>query len=205
MAEQSNGNKYGLGNKLSHRHEAIIQWMIHNPDRPLQECAAYFGVGATWLSCIIHSDAFQERLAQQQEKVFSETTLHLKKKLEATAHVGVEKLGQYIAESSDPKFVAEATDKILHRLGYAPSQGARSHAGPTNIQNNTVVMADPAQLAQARELMARAQALRLAPTADAGESGESSGASLSPPLGVPKEPQSTRGTEDELRGSSDES
>ena len=65
----------------------------------------------------------------------------------------MEKLTEHLEKTEDPEFILSATDKILHRMGYAP-QSSRNPAGgpaPTNQQNNFFLTAG--DLEAARELM----------------------------------------------------
>ena len=145
--------------KVSHRHEAIINWLCANPDRPLRDCAAYFGVRPQWMSILLNSDAFRARLNERQDALFSATVAEIRGKLEGITHQALDRLSDSVENTSDPKYILETADKMLHRLGYAPRGPGNHTPGQTNIQQN-VYMADPAQLAQARELMEKAREVR---------------------------------------------
>ena len=56
--------------KMSARHEAILQFMIANPTMKMSKVAAHFGVTGAWLSTIIWSDAFQNQLARRHDELF---------------------------------------------------------------------------------------------------------------------------------------
>lgn len=143
---------------LSIRHEAIMDYLIIFPERSKKECAEYFGVSPTWLSQIIHSDAFQARLRDRQDTKFSTLVLTLKEKMEAAGHRSVEKLAEAL-EAADPdiaedrKFIASATDKVLARLGYGTSRNVQPPTAPPNMQQNNFYAVDRETLAQARSLM----------------------------------------------------
>lgn len=149
--------------RISHRHEAIINWLITYPDRSLRDCSAYFGVSQSWLSVVIHSDIFQEKLRQRQEEVFSATVQNIRTKLEGVAHVALDRLGEMVDSSSDADFILDAADRALHRLGYAP-QPKHAQAAVQNTQVNINVV-DSSTLAEARSLMERARTIRIAPQA----------------------------------------
>ena len=129
---------------LSHTHEAVMNWMLLNPDRSLRECADHFGYTQSWLSTLIHSDIFQARLAERQEGIRARIADSIPQKMRMAADIGVEKLATALEKSEDPEFILDATDKLLHRLGYAP---ARSSAPPIGqgqqggVQNNFFVSA----------------------------------------------------------------
>ncbi len=142
---------------LSIRHEAIMDYLIIFPERSKKECADYFGVTPTWLSQIIHSDAFQARLRERQDTKFSTLVLTLKEKMEAAGHRSVEKLAEALEaanpeEPEDRKFIASATDKVLARLGYGTARSVQSPTAQTNVQQNFYAV-DQKVLAQARSLM----------------------------------------------------
>jgi hypothetical protein len=142
--------------KVSIKHDAIMDYLLVNPTAPLKTVAYEFGVTQAWLSTIIHSDAFQIQLATKKNELFNGTVLPLREKVVGLAHAAVEKLGEKLERSEDPAFVLESTDKILHRLGWAPQRVA---AG-TNIQQNNFYTADKETLARARNLMNAAQEKR---------------------------------------------
>jgi len=136
--------------QLSIRHEAIMEWLIANPQKKLRECAATFGVSQAWLSCIVHSQAFQSRYRELVEENLDARVLPLREKLTGVAALGVQKLGVMIEASTDPDFIAGATDKMLHRLGYAPKTQAQSAPGAGPVQLNVFNSVSPELLEQAR-------------------------------------------------------
>lgn len=140
--------------KVSVRHEAIMEYMLINPAAPLREVAQHFDVTQAWLSTIIHSDAFQAKLAEKKGDLFSATIVPLREKILGVAHMGVEKLGEAMEHASpisDKDFIADTTDNILKNLGYTP-KSAPAGALPMNQQNNYYVV-DSNTLAQARARM----------------------------------------------------
>ena len=144
--------------RVSVKHEAIMEYMLVNPAAPLREVAAHFGVTQAWLSTIIHSDAFQAKLSEKKDDLFSATIVPLREKMLGLAHMGVEKLGdamEHASPISDKDFIADTTDNILKNLGYSP-KSAPAGAMPMNQQNNYYVV-DSNTLAQARARMGQGQ------------------------------------------------
>lgn len=135
---------------ISHKHQAIADWLIANPEKTQGECAAAFGITQAWLSIVINSDIFQDYLQQRYAEVATPVVFSLREKLLGVAHRAVEKLGTAVDNSQDPEFILAAADRALHRLGYAPAKG------PTvAVQNNIAVNAptlavDAATLSAAR-------------------------------------------------------
>src|SRR5687768_285659 len=145
--------------RVSFTHEAFANWLIESPHRSLRDAAEYFNYTQAWLSQILHSDAFQEVLRKKQAIVSAVIIADLPGKLRGVADVALSKLSEKIEKSEDPDFLLDATDKLLHRMGYAPSSAR--NPGAITIQNNTVnqTIAVPQEaLATARNaLLAKAQ------------------------------------------------
>lgn len=135
---------------LSNRHEAILEALIAHPHRTHGDIARMLGYTDAWFSIIIHSDVFQARYRERMAGVYDETQAGIREKLEAVAHCALDKLGNVVATTQDEKLVADIADKTLHRLGFAPNKGP---AAPVFNQQNNFFPVEPAQLAQARQLM----------------------------------------------------
>lgn len=138
---------------IRQKHEAIIDYMIANPDAKQGKIAQEFGFTQSWLSIVMNSDAFKSRLAEKNEEVFREIVIPLREKLEGVAHRAVEKLGEKVNDSQDAKFLLEAADKTLHRLGYAPNKGPDPGQSNTTIQQNNFYTVDSEALKAARDKM----------------------------------------------------
>ena len=141
--------------KLSTTHEMLMNWLVLNPEKSLRECADHFGYTQSWVSQIIHSDIFQHALAEKHEKIATRVAESIPAKLARAADIAIEKLTEHLEKTEDPEFILSASDKILHRMGFAP-QSARAPAGSPgaghlNQQNNFFIQAG--DLAAARELM----------------------------------------------------
>ena len=147
--------------KISFSHEAIINWLVLNPEKQLRDCAAYFGYTQAWLSTIIHSDIFQAKLRARQDEVFGEIVEGIPEKLRALADVSIEKLTQQVEQFDSPRLAMDACSLALKSLGY----GAPAPRGPVvqNVQNNFQVSAE--DLANIRQKML-AQSLGNTPNAD---------------------------------------
>ena len=138
---------------MSHRHQAVLTWMLANPDRKLSECATELGYTRAWISCIVHSDVFQSALARHQEQIMEGTVLSLNEKLTGIAHEAADQLMEQLEHTAEPKFLLETMDKTLSKLGYgAPRAGTNIFMPGAQQQNNTVT---PDILAKAREAAAQ--------------------------------------------------
>ena len=137
---------------LSHKHDMIINYLLLNPQEPLRNVAAKFGLSQSWLSCIIHSDAFQEELQQRQQKVASLVAQSIPEKLQVATDLAITRVTEALENTTDPDFALSAADKLLHRMGYAPTS-ARTPGMMSvgdNAQVTNVFMADPGLLEEAR-------------------------------------------------------
>lgn len=139
--------------KVSIKHDAILDYLLVHPADKLGDVAAVFGVSQAWLSVIIHSDAFKAKLAEKNSECFSTTILPLREQLMGVAQVGVEKLGEAMENAStvsDKQFIADTTDSILKNLGYSPKSVAPAQ---TSTTNNNIFVVDKTALASARAKM----------------------------------------------------
>lgn len=138
--------------KMGIKHTQILHWLTLNPGKSLRECADHFEMTPVWVSGIVRSDIFQAALRRQQMQIAARVTSSIPERLTRLADVGLDKLSTMVEQSEDPDFILEATDKVLHRLGYAPAS-TRNPAPPgqQNIQQNFFVGAD--DLARARATM----------------------------------------------------
>ena len=128
---------------LSNKHRAILEHMVANPAQKLGEIAATFDVSPSWLSVLIHSDAFQEELAKKRGEVFHPAMVSLQERLTGMAHLVLDKLGEEIDNGKlTGGQLIETSTSVLDRLGYGPDRPAGG--GPT--QNNYFIGAVPANV-----------------------------------------------------------
>jgi hypothetical protein len=105
--------------KMSHRHEAILNWLVANPHRPLLDCAGLFGVSQSWLSQIIHSDMFQAKLRERSAAIGQSVYHNITSKLQAIAGLSMERQLQKL-ESPNPseRIILDSGRTALQALGY---------------------------------------------------------------------------------------
>lgn len=147
--------------KVSFTHEALILWLLEFPHKSLRDCAGYFGYSQSWLSQIIHSDAFQQQLVKRQNEMMAMTGSDIRHKLSGAADIAIEGLSRKLESSEDGEFFLDATDKLLNRLGYGPASSR--NVGTMNIQNNVQqITCQKEDLANARTMLL-GQAFRAEP------------------------------------------
>lgn len=141
---------------LNYRHEAILKWLLANPDLLLGDCAAFFGYTPAWLSIIIHSDAFQAQYRALQDASFTDVRMDVKAKITGLAHLALDKLAEQMPLVSDPRTTLDIADKTLKALGYGIAP--RYPAAATNVQINNYQVS-PGELAEARRIAASRRAV----------------------------------------------
>lgn len=136
---------------LSNRHQAILEYLMAHPTEKLGVVAQRFGVSQSWLSCVIHSDAFQAQLRARQDVTFHATVLPIREKITHIAHRALDRLDERLElnEMSDTE-VRKTADDMLAAIGF----GAGRNAGvgqQAGVTINNYVGVDRDVLAQARE------------------------------------------------------
>lgn len=153
--------------KMLWYYDAIIDWMIANPGKPLYECAAHVGRSPTTLSIIINSDMFKAALAARKSQFQVQHDFGLIQKTTQIAHAGLDA----ILETLDKKRSAvpieqlqEVTGSALDRLGYGtkPQSGPSGGGVTINATGNTQVIlpVTPAELEEARMAIRQVQQAR---------------------------------------------
>ncbi len=142
--------------RLSTTHEMLMNWLVLNPERSLRECADHFGYSQSWLSQIIHSDIFQHALKEKQLAIGMRVAESIPARLKKVADIALDKLATHLESNEDPEFILDATDKILHRMGYAPASTRNPAGSPSQMHNNGIqqnFFVQASDLTAARELM----------------------------------------------------
>jgi hypothetical protein len=133
--------------KVSVKHEAILDFLLANPLVKMRVVAQHFEVSQTWLSLVIHSDAFQRLLRQRQDCHFDSSILPAMDKLRLATDLALESLIRELPTETDVGKLNQVVDKGLDRLGY----GTSHKFAPTSV--NVQVNVDRETLANARALI----------------------------------------------------
>lgn len=134
--------------KLSVKHDAIMQWLIANPQLSLSTCAIQFGITQAWLSTVIHSDIFQSKYRELLQGQYDERILPLRDKLVGVTARALDRVSEKLDTCEDPELLLDVASKGLKALGFG--------GGPkVAIQNNFGAPAfrsavTPEELARAR-------------------------------------------------------
>jgi hypothetical protein len=155
---------------LSIRHEAIMDFLMANPQTKLGDVATHFGVTGPWLSCIIHSDIFQSRLKEKTDIAFHHTVLPVREKMNLVAHLALDKLAELLPKETEMRVVNAVAENTLSRLGFG-TQGPAMQVNNTQITQVNVLRSE---LEEARALLGKAERPALEVLID----GERSGVAL---------------------------
>lgn len=140
--------------RLSNRHEEILEFMVLNPTMKLRDVALFFEVSQPWLSVLIHSDIFQDKLRERRGDLFLPAAADLRQKMTGMAHLVLDKLGEHLEDDKvTTGQLLEVGDSVLDRLGY----GTKPAAGGGPVQNNNFYNVSPGLLSQARDNFGRRQ------------------------------------------------
>lgn len=140
---------------LSYRHEAILDWLVLNPDKSQGDCALALGYTQAWLSQVINSNLFQARLAMLLQEKREHGIFTVAEKLAGLADLAIERTIKHVEVSADPAFVLSAAEVALKRLGYGAK--APVPTGPVTV-NNTLVVATQNGLQEAVQIMRQVKA-----------------------------------------------
>lgn len=111
--------------KLNHTHLAIARWLVENPTKALKDCAQAFGYSQAWLSCIIHSDAFQVVYRQLQAEADAIVVLDVPARLRGLAADSLEALHEQVEHAKKDgngvlhrQFLLNTSELTLKALGF---------------------------------------------------------------------------------------
>jgi len=131
--------------RVKYTHDAMIDLMIVKPGISQNELAATFGFTVPWISRVMNSDAFLERLAlRKADLVDPEIVATIETKMKALADTALDVIHEKIALTKDANLALKALDTTAKSLGY----GAR---GNTQTMQATFVVALPQKAASEKE------------------------------------------------------
>ena len=140
---------------LSYRHEAILDWLVLNPDKSQGDCARALGYTEAWLSQVINSNLFQARLGMLLQEKREHGIFTTTEKLAGLADLAIERTLKYVEVSADPVFVLSAAEVALKRLGYG---AAKTPPPVPSTINNTLIVATQNGLQEAVTIMRQVKA-----------------------------------------------
>lgn len=138
--------------EINHRHEAIADEMLANPQATQKDIAEKLGFTQGWLSTVVNSGTFQAYYRQRRGQFNTKLAEEAQRKTLEVGMQALDKTAQMLEDGDvDP---VDVFDKALNRAGMAPQRdrGSGAAGGQENNQYN-FYMATPEELAQAREQM----------------------------------------------------
>lgn len=141
--------------KVNAWHERLCDWLIANPGKKQKEAAQFFGVSESWLSTVIHSDAFQDYFRTRSDAASAAIIHSVKEKMLGAADQAVSELQRRLefAQSFTTQELLDISDVMTKRS--MPAQVAQQ----PGIQQLHLHMVPKAALAEARAAMRSAQRL----------------------------------------------
>ena len=127
--------------KCSYTHDALIDLIIQNPEMTQNALAAHFGDTAGWISNILASDAFQEKMAARREEIIDP---ELKATIEERFRALVIRSLQVLQEKLNGPRVSDAVAIRAAELG-AKALGIGGHAVPKATESSNDRLARLAQ------------------------------------------------------------
>lgn len=147
--------------EVSWWHEAIIDWMLANPEKKLRDCAEHFNVTVSWLSVIKRSDCFralwEERRAGYSHHVEQTLTDKLTTLSELSLDAQIEKI-EVMGPLMDLDDLRKVGKDAIAALGYGKTPSVQiNNNGEGNVN---LIGVDSDTLAAARDrISARNQLL----------------------------------------------
>ena len=136
--------------RVRYTHDAVIDEILMNPAISQNDLAKHFGFSASWMSIVINSDAFQERLAERKgELVDPKVRATISERLDAIAKRSLEKIMDRL---DNPAAQIKTLELVaIAKLGVGDKN--TRPAGP-QTQNNLYVVSLPAPAQDAKTWIA---------------------------------------------------
>ncbi len=141
--------------KMSHWHEAVVDWMLENPVHSIKDRAEAFEVSYSYMAIICTSDVFKEYFARRRELHNAQVSKTITERAEGVASVALDVLQERIdaeRETIGLNTVIETSNMALRALGFGPRNGGRGDSA-TQV-NISFGGASPELLARARSKLA---------------------------------------------------
>lgn len=127
--------------KVSYTHDAMIDLIIANPAIKQVELARHFSYTQAWVSRVMSSDAFKERLAARKSELVDKGIIHsVEQGFEALTRQSMELLAQKLDATANPELALKVLQTTTQALGYGAKAG-----GPAIQQNFTIVSPEKAR------------------------------------------------------------
>ena len=140
--------------RLSHKHDAIIDWMLLYPERKLADCAECFGISKTWLHQLVNSDMFMAEYRKRAQETRGLVVHELRNQIAATAATAMDEVVRKIETGTvSERFLGDTLKTTLTALGYGVAQNNAAAGAAAQVTVNL----DASSLVEARERAAQAK------------------------------------------------
>lgn len=150
----SEASKDALKRGLTPTHELMMDWILENPGGTLKQMGAYFDYSPSWLSTVMHTDAFKAYAAERMKDVHATVTADIPARMRALAEISIEKMTEVMLKAEDADTIKDGFDKVMARYGYAPGQQKNNPLAPASQTN--VFFLSPQQFAHAQQRLIEA-------------------------------------------------
>jgi hypothetical protein len=133
-------------NRLNHRHEGLLNWLILNPSKSQNDCARELGYTPAWVSQVINSDMFQALYKERCAECGILAVHTITAQLAGATSIALEKTIEKLQNGPSERFLGEALRTCLTSMGYT-SNGGQAPAGNTVVN----VMVQSQALTEARD------------------------------------------------------
>lgn len=150
QSQSQPGGSTGALKKVSYTHDAMIDLIIANPNLSQGALAANFGYTQAWVSRIMSSDAFQERLAARRKEIVNPAlVLSIDEKLSRVCHLALDKLADKLEGGlASDTLLMEGLDLATRAKGYGAKDSGKGGGATAQVQ---VVVQVPQKSASAEE------------------------------------------------------
>lgn len=112
--------------KVSYTHDAMIDMLVENPQLDQRQLARCFGYTEAWVSQIINSDAFRERLAARKDAIVDPVLrMSVEERIRGLVDKSVQILLQKMNEAPTVATAVKVLDVGTRALGYGARQGTQ--------------------------------------------------------------------------------
>jgi len=139
--------------RVSHRHEAIIDFLLGNPDvKDLNVLCSMLNVSRSWLSIVMNSDAFKVEYTRRRDEYNQDLAKNVQRKMYDATLKGLERVNEALdaGEELDPRFALDAVDKLTSKLGFGAQKG---NAPVVELHQHNTHIVDRSLLQDARDAM----------------------------------------------------
>jgi len=113
--------------KMSHRHDAMIDWLLANPEvKNLEALCRELNVSRSWLSVVMRSDVFQAEYRRRRIQHVGDMEESILQKQLRLHDMALERLIEFMgqdAEMVDPDAALSIAEKTAAMCGFGPSKG----------------------------------------------------------------------------------